>query len=101
MAPAAITKRNESKVWMTLYSDYLKQKYNKFSFKIHDKVRLSKLRTTFKRGYLPVYTVEIFKIADRLSTLPPTYKIIDQNGEILKGSFYKRELVKVNYIDEI
>jgi hypothetical protein len=60
-----------------------------------DKVRLSIARHTFRKGYLPQWTEEIFTVHQVLSTKPTTYKVVDYNGEVLKGSFYAAELQKV------
>jgi hypothetical protein len=40
--------------------------------------------------------MEIFKIKSRLPTEPPTYELIDYDGEAIKGKFYEQELQKVS-----
>ena len=95
ISPADITKKNERKIWLRLYSDYLKKSNKKFKFKINDKVRITKYKKQFKRGYLATYTDEIFTVIDRLNTIPSTYKLIDNKNEILEGIFYDRELIKI------
>jgi hypothetical protein len=93
--PINVTKKNEKKLWNMLYADYLKKSIKKFKFKINDEVRISKYKKTFKRGYLPNYTDEIFTVIDRLNTIPATYKLMDDNNEILEGIFYNNELIKI------
>lgn len=96
ISPNAVTKQNEQEVWNYQYRDYL-GKYGKTSyvFELEDTVRISKLREQFRKGYLPTYQEEYFKIHDRMLTHPPAYKLRDMNGEVLQGIFYREELQKV------
>ena len=96
VAPNKVSKTNERKIWEHQYKKYL-QKYGTKTFKydIGDIVRISKLSRVFRKGYLPTFQEEYFKIHDRLATYPPVYKLIDLNGEVLKGTFYEKELQKI------
>ena len=89
---------NQEKEWLTLYGD-LKPKKPKL--KIGDKVRLSKMRRSFSKGYLPGWTEELFVVAKVILGNPPYYKIKDLNNEILEGTFYNNELQKVYKNDNI
>ena len=62
-------------------------------FKVGDRVRISKFKNIFSKGYTPNWSKEIFvnKIND---TVPYTYNIKDLNDEEFIGSFYDRELQK-------
>lgn len=96
IAPNQVTKKNEKQVWNFQYKDYLKKHIgNKFKFELNDTVRIAKLSKIFRKGYLPSFQEEYFKIQDRISSKPPTYKLLDMNGEIIQGSFYEQELQKV------
>ena len=96
MTPAAVNPNNESILWEKQYKKHIQQRKSpQYKFKIGDKVRLSKLRRIFKKGYLPKWTDEYFAVIDQIATNPPVYKIIDLNGEILDGAFYKQELQKI------
>ena len=61
-------------------------------FKVGDRVRMSKFKNIFAKGYTPNWSSEIF-IVDKINdTVPYTYNLKDLNdGEII-GSFYDREL---------
>ena len=48
----------------------------------------------FDKGYAQRWTEEIFKISMIQLTIPVTYKITDNNGEEIQGSFYEQELQK-------
>lgn len=63
-------------------------------FKVNDKVRISKYKRVFKKGYLPNWTNETFTIHAVKHTQPVTYVLKDSKGEILKGGFYDQELAK-------
>ena len=60
--------------------------------KVGMQVRISKLRKTFHKGYLPRWTEELFRITKARSTNPPTYLIEDLQGNKIEGSFYESEL---------
>ena len=65
-----------------------------YDFKIGDKVRISKFKRKFEKGYTPNWTEEIFIIYAINMTNPVTYLIKDLNNNPIKGSFYKQELQK-------
>ena len=92
MTPVEASKEeNENKVWINLYNP-LERKTPKFS--VGDKVRISKKKRIFEKGYTPKWTEKIFTISKIQYTDPVTYKITDYNGEEIKGSFYEQELQK-------
>ena len=94
----ASIKKNESIVYKNLYGNESDIK-NKTKFNIGDKVRISKYKGTFDKGYLPNWTTELFTISKVLDTNPVTYKIVDENKEEIEGIFYEQELVKFNKQD--
>ena len=63
-------------------------------FKVGDRVRISKFKNIFAKGYTPNWSKEIF-IVDKINdTVPYTYNIKDLNDEEIIGSFYDTELQK-------
>jgi transposase InsO family protein len=96
MKPADVTKKNEGVVRSRLCKIWSRPLTKKSPpLTKGDKVRLSVARHTFRKGYLPQWTEEIFTVNKVLSTKPTTYKVEDYNGEVLKGSFYLAELQQV------
>ena len=65
-------------------------------FKVGDHVRISKYKKTFAKGYIPNWSEEIFVIKGIKNTVPWTYVINDLNGEEIIGTFYEKELQKIN-----
>ena len=65
-------------------------------FSVGDKVRISKKKKTFEKGYTTRWTEEIFTIVEVRRTQPPMYEIADLNGEEIKGTFYEPELQKTS-----
>ena len=63
-------------------------------FKIGDRVRISKFKNIFAKGYTPNWSTEIFIINKINDTVPYTYNLKDLNGKESIGSFYDRELQK-------
>ena len=58
-------------------------------------VRISGARRAFDKGYRGNWTNELIKVSVRFPTDPPTYGLVDQAGEDIKGKFYAEELQKV------
>ena len=65
-------------------------------FKFGDRVRISKYKNIFAKGYTPNWSEEVFVIKKVKNTVPWTYVIIDLNGEEIIGTFYGKELQKTN-----
>ena len=62
--------------------------------KVGDRVRISKFKNKFAKGYTPNWSREIFIVNKINDTVPYTCNIKDLNGEEIIGSFYDRELQK-------
>ncbi|CAH3045022.1 unnamed protein product [Porites lobata] len=78
MKPSQVTKTNEAQVWDTLYGDDV-QKPVRFKFQVGDRVSISK----------------------RMARQVPVYKLKDDAGEILDGTFYEPELQKIIKNDDV
>ena len=63
-------------------------------FKVGDRVRISKFKNIFAKGYTPNWSKEIFIIDEINDTVPYAYNLKDLNGQEIIGSFYERELQK-------
>ena len=74
MPKDAVHSKNTIKVYNALYGNY-KAIYPFFKFDIGDKVRISKKKRTFERGYIPNWTEELFVTEKQLDTSPVTYKL--------------------------
>ena len=61
-------------------------------FKVGDRVRISKFKNIFAKGYTPNWSSEIFIVDKVNDTVPYTYNLRDLNDEEIKGSFYEKEL---------
>ena len=92
---AASEKKNERIVWFNLYGNEPAPKLT-FKFKVGNKVRITKKKGIFDKGFTPRWTEEIFTVSQVQYTDPPTYKITDNNGEEIQGTFYEQELQKTN-----
>ena len=63
-------------------------------FKVGDRVRISKFKNMFAKGYTPNWSTEIFIINKINDTVPYTYNLKDLSDEEIRGSFYDKELQK-------
>ena len=77
-----------------LYSKLLRD-FKKPTFKVGDRVRISKYDLPFCKGYKPQLTREVFEIVAIATRKPPTYTIKDEQDEVFQGKFYQKELIKV------
>ncbi|XP_015601788.1 uncharacterized protein LOC107270880 [Cephus cinctus] len=68
-------------------------------FKIGDRVRISKFKHIFEKGYTPNWTTEIFTVSRVKNTDPVTYNLKDYQDHSIEGGFYEHELTSVKYPD--
>ena len=70
-------------------------------FKVGDRVRISRYKNIFAKGYTPNRSKEIF-IVDKINdTVPYTYNLKDLNDEEIIGGFYDKELQKSILLNEL
>nr|DAC81333.1 TPA_asm: integrase [Megastigmus wasp adintovirus] len=73
--------------------------FKRAKFKVNDKVRVSKNKQIFEKGYTPNWSTEIFSI-DRVNrTVPYTYHLKDYQNQPITGGFYEEELLKTKCPD--
>ncbi len=92
---------NSEIVWYNLYGAFLTNEFGEPKYKIGDRVRISKYKHTFHRGYLANFTEEIFKIKNIIYTKPIVYKLEDLQNEDIEGYFYEEELSYVPNPDQL
>ena len=97
MAPSAVNAENRESVWRRLYESCASPKSGGggASLKVGSIVRISKARMLFRKGYLPGWSTETFEVTEVLRTTPTTYRLRDESGEEIAGSFYGAELEEV------
>ena len=61
-------------------------------FKVNDRVKITKYKNIFSKGYTENWSIEIFIIDYILKTKPWTSNIKGLNGEKESGTFYQKEL---------
>ena len=64
--------------------------------KVGDRVRISKYKNIFVKGYMSNWSEEVFVIKKVKNTVPWIYVINDLNDEEITGTFYEKELQKTN-----
>ena len=87
-APERVTHTNFQEIWHRLYGKDFVKRSAQVRFKL-------KKKGTFEKGYLPNWTEEVFSIAQRLRRIPPVYRLRKYDGTMLGGTFYERELQRV------
>ena len=97
MAPEDVRDRHVEDIWNRLYRNSSPPKEP--SLRLGDSVRVSKARVRFEKGYMPSWTREIFTVTAVLRTSPRTYRLADDSGEVIRGTFYGKELQKVDRPD--
>ena len=63
-------------------------------FKVGDRVRISRYKNIFAKGYTRNRNKEIFIVDKTNDAVPYTYNLKDLNDEEIIGSFYDKELQK-------
>ncbi|GFQ81655.1 putative uncharacterized transposon-derived protein F54H12.3 [Trichonephila clavata] len=91
--PAKVTTADEPELYKRLYHS---SSNPQFRFAVNDTVRVTKARDIFRKGYMPGWTEEIFRIYKRYPTIPPTYVLQDFNSKEIEGRFYNEELQKID-----
>ena len=81
--------------FMSIFYSKPLREFKKPTFKVGDRVQISKYDLTFRKGYKPQFTREVFEIVAIATRKPPTYTIKDDQEEVIKSKFYQKELIKV------
>ncbi len=92
--PVDVTPANAQKILSDVYRKQPAAKV-KFNYNVGDRVRITKEKSKLHKGYLPNFTQEVFIIKERLHRTPATYRVVDQNEQLITGIFYEPELTKV------
>ena len=71
------------------------REFKKPTFKVGDRVRISKYDLPFRKGFKPQFTREVFETVAIATRKPPTYTIKDEQVEVIQGKIYQKELIKV------
>ena len=96
MKPKDVTKCRESSVRQKFTGETRKKKPKS---QVGDKVRVSRVKQVFEKGYTPNWSTGIFSITKVASTNPVTYHLKDNREQPISGGFYEEELQKVKYDD--
>ena len=100
-APVSVSLLNVGQVRRKLYGNSWAKPRIQLRFKLGDQVRISKSRRTFKKGYLPSWTQEIFTVTKIIPRVPPVYRLQDYADDEIEGVFHAEELQKVHKSDDI
>ena len=74
----------------------------KDDIQVGEKVRISKVKSVFDKGYLPNWTEEIFTVESiNRKNKPFMYKLKDYSNDIVDGSFYRYEIQPVSKTDDV
>ena len=71
-----------------------KAKPIKAKFKVGDRVRIARTKGTFEKGYTAKWSYEIYTIYKIFDSKPPTYELMDDDKDKIKGKFYEQEIQK-------
>ena len=72
----------------------------KARYNVGDRVKISKFKNIFPKGYTPNWSKKIFIINKINDTVPYTYNIKDLNGEKLLVVFMIENYKRLNYKNE-
>lgn len=102
MKPSDVTAENAMDVWLQQYGNLHRGIEDDAKFEVGDRVKISKVKGVFEKGYLSNWTEEEFFVdAINMKYQPITYQLIDYHGSRIEGSFYHYELQKVKRDDAV
>ena len=103
MAPNQVTDENVEEVVTAILKSQRKPHKAIPTLPINTRVRISRDKGTFGRGYEANWSTEEFFVEAVRETPggPPMYTLRDAQGEIIKGSFYPQEVQRVDRKEEI
>ena len=93
MSPMEVTLETQHK----LFDEKNKRKIRKKNEKlvpINSRVRISRRKGVFSKGYSKNFTSETFKVIRRSINSPHLYQIEDSTGNLIEGKFYADELLE-------
>ncbi|XP_015594155.1 uncharacterized protein LOC107267236 [Cephus cinctus] len=100
MKPTDVTARNEKDLLQRVYKKFkVKATLKRPKFKVGDRVRISKFKHIFEKGYTPNWTPEIFTVSRVKNTDPVTYNLKDYQDHTIESGFYEHEHTSVEYPD--
>lgn len=94
MKPSSVNENNQMLAWMNAFGKKLKNVKIKQVYNQGDFVRIKIYKNVFDKGYSPNFSNETYVISKVNNSIPITYKLSNNNGEII-GSFYTEELSKI------
>ena len=97
MSHIEVNDSNQLKIWKKYYSQGVNRK--PFKFSIRDRVRISRDKGVFAKGYVQSWWEEHFVIELRLCSTPNVYVLGDLGGETLHCVFYEEQLQMVKAPD--
>jgi len=98
MKPADVTVANANPL-QRVYRERQPPLRKNPKFKVGDKVRVSKVKHVFQKGYTPSFTTEIFTVSAVKPTIPVTYRLKDYQDKPIQKGFYQEELTAAKYPD--
>ena len=107
MTPNEVKEGRVEEAYDHQYKDWepgrVHQRRRKIKFPIGTRVRISKKKGTFGRGYEANWSTEEFFVSGvrHMKDGKVMYKIKDQGGEEIRGSFYPQEIQQVERAEEI
>ena len=99
MKPKDVTVRNEPSLVRNVYGRPRVHGTRKIKIKVGEKIRISKYKHIFEKGYTPNWMTEIFTKSEVKNTDPVTYKLVDYQDHPIEGGSYQEELTEVKYAD--
>lgn len=91
MKPNQVSYQNEKDILHSVYK-YPSVYRGGEKFAVGDKVRISKYKGIFSKGYKSSWSTEVFTVKKIRRTSPFTYILEDDDGTTISGGFYEKEL---------
>jgi Chromo (CHRromatin Organisation MOdifier) domain len=93
MKPVDVNFKNATEVHKRVYGKAHKVDNSK-AVQPDDHVRIAREKMTFRKGYLPTHSDNIYRVRRTVDTAPKTYELEMKRGRAPAGRFYRQELSK-------
>ena len=98
LRPIDVNEMNAGLVFRKLYPRLargLRRYPLKHKYEVGQKVKLSVLRNPLVHAFYGTYTQETYIIHSKLNTDPVTYRVTNEEGDVMRGTVYEAELLPV------
>lgn len=94
LSPSEVSPQNEKKLWKKMYKDQFPKKTS-FKFRVGQIVKITDPKSRFAKEWTGSWSEQNYQIVLRQNTNPPTYKLANEQGQIIKQTYYEKDMTLI------